>query len=35
MAGQDRMTITEVVREVLRDEHADVIRESSGRSRRS
>jgi len=28
MAGQDRMTITEVVREVLRDEHADVIRES-------
>jgi len=26
MAGQDRMTITEVVREVLRDEHADVIR---------
>ncbi len=34
MAGQDRMTILEVVREVLRDEHADVIRES-GRSRRS
>jgi len=28
MAGQDRMTIAEVVREVLRDEHADVIRES-------
>ena len=28
MAGQDRMTIVEVVREVLRDEHADVIRES-------
>ena len=28
MAGMDRMTITEVVREVLRDEHADVIRES-------
>jgi putative transposase len=28
MAGQDRMTIQEVVREVLRDEHADVIRES-------
>jgi transposase-like protein len=28
MAGQDRMTIREVVREVLRDEHADVIRES-------
>jgi putative transposase len=28
MAGTDRMTIAEVVREVLRDEHADVIRES-------
>jgi putative transposase len=28
MAGRDRMTIEEVVREVLRDEHADVIRES-------
>jgi transposase-like protein len=28
MAGVDRMTIAEVVREVLRDEHADVIRES-------
>jgi putative transposase len=28
MAGQDRMTIEEVVREVLRDEHGDVIRES-------
>jgi putative transposase len=28
MAGQDRMTILEVVREVLRDEHADVIWES-------
>jgi transposase-like protein len=28
MAGQDRMTILEVVREVLRDEHADVIREA-------
>ena len=28
MAGQDRMTIEEVVRKVLRDEHADVIRES-------
>ncbi|MEJ7787091.1 MAG: transposase, partial [Solirubrobacteraceae bacterium] len=28
MAGQDRMTIEEVVRQVLRDEHADVIRES-------
>jgi putative transposase len=28
MAGRDRMTIEEVVRQVLRDEHADVIRES-------
>src|SRR3712207_5098797 len=28
MAGADRMTIEEVVRKVLRDEHADVIRES-------
>src|SRR5918993_454044 len=28
VAGQDRMTIEEVVRRVLRDEHADVIRES-------
>jgi len=28
MAGQGRMTIEEVVRKVLRDEHADVIRES-------
>jgi putative transposase len=28
MAGIDRMTIAEVVREVLRDEHADVIGES-------
>jgi hypothetical protein len=28
MSGGDRMTIEEVVREVLRDEHADVIRES-------
>jgi putative transposase len=28
MAGMDRMTIAEVVRDVLRDEHADVIRES-------
>jgi putative transposase len=28
MAGVDRMRIAEVVREVLRDEHADVIRES-------
>jgi putative transposase len=28
MAGSDRMTIEQVVREVLREEHADVIRES-------
>ena len=28
MAGQDRMTIQEVVRQVLRDDHADVIRAS-------
>ncbi len=28
MAGQDRMTIEEVVRKVLREEHGDVIRES-------
>jgi len=28
MAGRDRMTIAEVVREVLREEHGDVIRES-------
>lgn len=28
MAGRDRMTIEEVVRQVLREEHADVIRES-------
>ena len=28
MAGQDRMTVAQVVREVLRDEHTDVIRES-------
>jgi putative transposase len=28
MAGQDRMTIEEVVRKVLADEHGDVIRES-------
>ena len=28
MAGQERMTVEEVVRKVLRDEHADVIRES-------
>ena len=28
MAGRDRMTIEEVVRRVLRDEHADVIGES-------
>lgn len=29
MAGVERMTIDEVVRQVLRDERADVIRESS------
>jgi putative transposase len=28
MAGRDRMTIEDVVRQVLRDEHGDVIRES-------
>ena len=28
MAGQERMTIEEVVRKVLLDEHADVIREA-------
>src|SRR4051794_24459707 len=28
MAGADRMTIAEVVRQVLREEHGDVIRES-------
>ena len=28
MAGADRMTVEEVVREVLLDEHADVIREA-------
>ena len=28
MAGRDRMAIAEVVREVLREEHGDVIRES-------
>ena len=28
MAGAERMTIEEVVRKVLREEHADVIRES-------
>jgi transposase-like protein len=28
MAGAERMTIEEVVRQVLRDEHADVIREA-------
>ena len=28
MAGADRMTIEEVVRKVLLDEHADVLRES-------
>jgi len=28
MAGQERMTIQEVVKQVLRDEHGDVIGES-------
>ena len=28
MAGADRMTVEEVVRKVLLDEHADVIREA-------
>ena len=28
MAGADRMTIEEVVKKVLLDEHADVIREA-------
>ena len=28
MAGGDRMTVEEVVRRVLREEHGDVIRES-------
>jgi putative transposase len=28
VAGQDRMTVTEVVRQVLHEEHGDVIRES-------
>jgi putative transposase len=28
MAGADRMTIQEVVKQVLLDEHADVIREA-------
>jgi hypothetical protein len=35
MAGMNRMTIVEVVREVLRDEHADGIRESVRAVRRS
>ncbi len=30
MAGADRMAIEEVVRQVLRDEHADVIRVGAG-----
>ncbi len=30
MAGQERMTTEEVVRRVLLDEHADVLRESLG-----
>ena len=29
MAGADRMTIEEVVRKVLLDEHADVVREAA------
>jgi hypothetical protein len=29
MAGADRMTIEEVVKQVLLDEHADVIREAA------
>jgi hypothetical protein len=29
MAGADRMTVEEVVRKVLLDEHADVIREAA------
>ena len=29
MAGADRMTIEEVVRKVLLDEHADVLREAA------
>lgn len=28
MAERDRMTIEQVVRKVMRDEHADVLRES-------
>jgi hypothetical protein len=28
MAGADRMTVEEVIRKVLLDEHADVIREA-------
>ena len=28
MAGADRMTIEEVVKQVLREEHGDVIREA-------
>ena len=34
MAGRDRMTIEEVVRKVLLDEHADVIREADKRDGR-
>ena len=33
VAGPDRMTIEEVVRKVLLDEHADVIREAAWRRR--
>ena len=35
MAGAERMTIEEVVRKVLREEHADVIRERCGGRARS
>ena len=35
MAGAERMTIEEVVRNVLREEHGDVIRESVRRSPKS
>ncbi len=35
MAGQDRMTVEEVVRKVIAEEHVDVIRVRCGRSRLS
>jgi hypothetical protein len=35
MAGAERMTIEEVVRPVLREEHGDVIASPCGRSRGS